>query len=241
MLLHPVGLDHGCWQFTGLDAVTPDYPGHGGRDFPGEQYSLEYIADEIAGAYQGAFDVVGLSMGSHVAQYLAVRHPQQVRSLMLCCASLGGTRASAAAVTSDSRAEDTLRLGMKGTLDTTLQRWFTPELLAQPDHPALRYTRERLLSDDPEVVAASWLALRRSSVADQLAGITVPTTVFGGRSDLAAPPERILKLFGAVPASRLEIIDGPHMIQLERPADFAAAVRRHLEWVGLTLGGRARR
>jgi pimeloyl-ACP methyl ester carboxylesterase len=31
--------------------------------------------------------------------------------------------------------------------------------------------------------------------------------------------------------SRLVILDGPHMMHLERPAEFSAAVRKHLRWV----------
>lgn len=230
LLLHPVGLDHDCWRFTGLDAVTPDYPGHGGRDFDPDRYSLASIADEIADTHDGRFDVVGLSMGSHVAQYLAVRHPQRVRSLLLCCGSLGGTPETAAAITTDGRADETRERGMAGILDSTLRRWFTPELLARPDHRALAYTRDRLLTDNVEAVAASWLAIRRNAVADELAGLRVPTTVLGGRADSAATPDRVLRLALAIPHSRLEIIDGPHMLQLERPDDFAAAVRRHLDW-----------
>lgn len=233
VFLHPVGLDHGVWQFTGLDGAMPDYPGHGGRPFPPsvDDYSLEAIADEVVKTHEGPLDLVGVSMGSHVSQYIAVRHPDRVRSVMLCCSSAGGTSAAAAQVTRDDRADDTRRLGMPGMMDSTLDRWFSDDALAQPDHPGVAYVRARLLADDPEVVAATWLILRRNAVRDALPALRMPVTVLGGRDDKAASPERILALFALIPSARLEIINGPHMLPLDRPMEFAAAVRRHFDWV----------
>lgn len=212
----------------------PDYPGHGGRSFDAGNYSLEAIADEVVASYDGPLDVVGLSMGSHVGQYIAVRHPRRVRSLMLCCGSPGGTPATAAAVTRDDRADQTRRLGMDGMMQTTLERWFSPEALAKPDHPGVAYAQARLMADEKEVVARTWLLLKKNAVAGELGGVRIPTTVLGGRDDQAATPERVTALFRAIPTARLEIINGPHMLQLERPAEFAAAVARHLAWANET-------
>jgi pimeloyl-ACP methyl ester carboxylesterase len=232
VFLHPVGLDHEFWQFTGLEGSMPDYPGHGGRPLPPlDEYTLATVADEIVRDHEGPLDVVGVSMGSAVAQYIGVRHPDRVRSMMLCCSSLGGTVASAAEVLRDDRADDTLRLGMAGMMDSTLTRWFTEAALADPDHPGVAYARARLLADDPQAIAATWLTLRRSAVRDSLPALRMPVTVLGGRDDRAATPERVLALFGEIPTARLEIVNGPHMLPLEQPAAFAAAVRRHFDWV----------
>jgi pimeloyl-ACP methyl ester carboxylesterase len=238
IFLHPVGLDHEFWELTGLKGTMPDYPGHGGRPLPAmDEYTLEHVADEMAGTEtDGMLDLVGVSMGAHVAQYIAIRHPRRVRSLMLCCSGLGGTKASSAVVQRVERAEDTLRLGMAGMMDSTLQRWFTDDALAATDHPGVAYARRRLLADDPVNVAATWSMLRRSAIADLLPTISAPVTVLGGRYDRASPPERVLKLFDRIPTARLEIINGPHMLPLERPRDFADSVRRHLDWVAATLG-----
>jgi pimeloyl-ACP methyl ester carboxylesterase len=224
VLLHPVGLDGGCWQFCDLPGQRPDYPGHGGRPAPADGV-LDFgrVADEIADRCTGPLDVVGLSIGSAVAQYLAVRHPYRVRSLLLACNGPAGAPRL-------DRAEETIRLGMAGTLDVTLRRWFTPAALAQPGHPGVRYARERLLADDPEGVAAIWAADRSLLTPEALGAITVPVTVLGGRQDQAATVPRVTEVFQALPSARLEIIQGPHMLQLERPREFSAAVRRHLAW-----------
>jgi 3-oxoadipate enol-lactonase len=224
LLLHPVGLDRGCWQFCDLAGEMPDYPGHGGRPAPVDgKLGLGRVADEIADSYSEPLDVVGVSIGGAVAQYLAIRHPDRVRSLLVACTGPAGAPRL-------DRAEETIRLGMAGTLDTTMRRWFTPAALAQPDHPGVAYARRRLLTDDPAGVAAIWAADRSLLTPEALATIEVPVTVLGGRQDQSATLPRITDLFQSMPGSRLEIISGPHLLPLERPREFSAAVRRHLDW-----------
>jgi 3-oxoadipate enol-lactonase len=224
VLLHPVGLDHDCWQLCDLDGEKPDYPGHGGRT-PPESGVLDFdaVADEIAAAYPGLLDLIGVSIGSTVAQYIALRHPSRVRSMLLACNSPGGEARR-------DRAADTLRLGMAATVEATLDRWFTPAALADPAHQGVSYARERLLTDDPAGVAAIWAADRSLLTAAAVGRIYVPVTVLGGRQDKAATVDRVTALSGLLPRCRLEVIAGPHMLPLERPHAFSDAVHRHLSW-----------
>jgi 3-oxoadipate enol-lactonase len=224
VFLHPVGLDHDCWQFCDLPGEKPDYPGHGGRAAPaGGRLDFDDLADEIAARFQGALDLVGVSIGGTVAQYFALRHPDRVRSLLLACGSPGGAARA-------DRAEEINRLGMAGTVESTLRRWFTPAALAEPGHPGVSYARQRLLTDDPAGVAAIWAADRSLLTPEAVGTIQAPVTVLGGRQDQAATVPRVTGLFELLPNSRLEIISGPHMLQLERPLEFSDAVRRHLSW-----------
>lgn len=233
VFLHPVGLDRDCWKLTDLEGEMYDYPGHGGRPLPSkDEYTLDYIADEVVDTYSGPLDLVGVSMGGAVCQHIGVRHPERVRSLMICCRGATGQKAAASRpAIQDQRAEDTLRFGMAGTLNLYLERWFTKEALTDPSHPGVAYARRRLLTDSKEAIAATWLALRGSTLREQLSEITAPVTILGGRHDQAATVDRVVELFRLMPTARLEIINGPHMLHLERPNDFADAVRRHLEWV----------
>jgi pimeloyl-ACP methyl ester carboxylesterase len=138
--------------------------------------------------------------------------------------------------TSDIRAEDTLRLGMDGTLDATLRRWFSPRALARRDHPGVAYARRRLLADDPVVVSKTWSILGTHSLREELLGIAAPVTVLGGRDDAAVPIGRLLELYEFLPKARLEVLPGPHMLPLEEPGAFANAVMRHLTWASLRTG-----
>jgi 3-oxoadipate enol-lactonase len=232
VLLPPVGLDERCWDWLDLPAaaIRHVYPGFGRRPRDDQPADLDTWADEVAGLDDGEpLDLVGISMGSMVAQHLAVRHPGRVNSLLLACT--GGSADPAVAL---ARAAAADAGGITGTLDSTLQRWFTPAALAaRPEHPGVGYARATLLALDPASWAAGWRAIARHDVLAALGAVTAPTTCIAGRSDQSAPPERVRRLAAAIPGARLEMLDGPHMIHLENPAAFSAALAAHLKQHGL--------
>jgi 3-oxoadipate enol-lactonase len=227
VLLTPIGLDAGTWDAVELTAqpIKHEYPGHGARPRAGA-LDLAGLADEVADSYAGDLDVVGVSLGAMVGMHLALRHPDRVRSLLLACSGAAADRE-----TMLRRADDAEALGMEGVLDETLRRWFTSEALAQSDHAGVGYARATLLALDPATFAAAWRAIADHDVRDRLEAIQGRTTVVGGSADAAAPPERIAELAAAIPEARSAIVDGPHMLQLERPGDFGRCVADHLALV----------
>jgi 3-oxoadipate enol-lactonase len=228
VLLPPVGLDEHCWDWLDLPvpAIRHVYPGFGRRPRDGRPADLDAWADEVAGLGVGEpLDLAGISMGSMVAQHVAVRHPGRVRSLLLACT--GGSADPASAL---ARAVAGEEKGMTGVLDSTLRRWFTAAALdARPAHPGVAYATATLLALDPRAGADGGRAIARHDVLARLGGVSAPTTCVAGSGDLSAPVERVRKLAEAIPGARLEILDGPHMIHLENPAAFSAALAAHLE------------
>jgi 3-oxoadipate enol-lactonase len=242
VLLPPVGLDEHCWDWLDLPAAATRhvYPGFGRRPRSGQPADLDAAdldtwADEVAALGAGEpLDLVGISMGSMVAQHVAVRHPGRVNSLLLAC-----TGGSADPATALARAAAAAADGMAGTLDSTLERWFTAAALAAvPEHPGVRYARATLLALDPASWAAGWRAIARHDVLAALGGVTAPVTCVAARSDQSAPPERVRLLAAAIPGARLKLLDGPHMIHLENPAAFSAVLAAHLDQHGLPPRGR---
>jgi pimeloyl-ACP methyl ester carboxylesterase len=78
--------EHWAQEFR---CILPDNRGVGLSDKPVGAYSTEQMADDSAGllralGIEGA-RVVGCSMGSTIAQQLALRHPHLVRSMVLMC------------------------------------------------------------------------------------------------------------------------------------------------------------
>jgi 3-oxoadipate enol-lactonase len=185
------------------------------------------LADEVAASYAGELDVVGMSLGGMVGQHLAVRHPDRVRSLVVGC-----TGAAANAEVMEERAVAAETGGMAAVLDSTLERWFTPAALAQrPEHPGVAYARRTLLGLDPGSFADGWRAIAGHDIRERLPEIRVPVTCVAGSADTASPVARTQEVAERVQNSRFVVLDGPHMMHLERPAEFSAVVRDHLRWV----------
>ena len=69
--------------------IMPDNRGVGGSDKPAGDYSSEMFADDYAGLMDELgiekARIVGVSMGSIIAQQLCLRHPGKVRSAVLMC------------------------------------------------------------------------------------------------------------------------------------------------------------
>ncbi len=69
--------------------IMPDNRGVGNTDKPNGIYTSEQMADDYCGLMDnlgiGEARVVGVSMGSIIAQQLAIRHPDKVSSAVLMC------------------------------------------------------------------------------------------------------------------------------------------------------------
>jgi pimeloyl-ACP methyl ester carboxylesterase len=241
VLLHPVGLDGECWQFITAprfaNAIRYDMLWHGCREQPAAPLSMATFAADILARVAGPLDLVGVSMGGSVAQEIALKWPDRVRSIVIACSSVGG----GGGLAQNERAETTEKIGMAGMLDSTLQRWFTPAARELVGHPGIAYARQRLLSDSPQSFAAAWRALAAVDTAQHLHRIAAPTTVLHAEQDASVSLERNQAMAAAIPGARLKVIPGPHMVHLEQPQEFEAAVSEHLDWVDTQLNSGERR
>ncbi len=229
VLLTPIGLDAGCWHWLDLPqdgVVKHEFPGFGRRPRPSRPPDMAALADEVADLYPGTLDVVGVSMGGMVAQHLALRHPDRVRSFVVAC-----TGAAADPELMLGRAAEVEARGMAGVLESTLARWFTPAaLVARRDHPGVAYATATLLNLDPASFADGWRAIATHDARPRLPEIRARVTCIGGTADAASPLARTQEIAERVPGARLVTLDGPHMMHLERPAELSAALREHLRW-----------
>jgi pimeloyl-ACP methyl ester carboxylesterase len=230
VLLHPIGLDGTFWApvARGLEAnfsvYRPDMPGHG-RTPLGERpkttadYAAEivrFIAERCAKAHA----VIGLSFGGMVAQELALNHASCLDRLVLCgCTATFPAEARPAIHDRGALAE---REGMEAVVQSTLERWFTPEFLASGKAEAVRH---RLETDDPAGWAAAWSAISRHDAQSRLTGLGIPTLCIAGERDLAAPVQAMRVMADAIPASRFQVLPGaPHMMHVESPEAVVGAL-----------------
>jgi pimeloyl-ACP methyl ester carboxylesterase len=235
VLLNSLGSDDAAWQFTGLAGGHPiNYPGHGTRPRQ-PAWTHEGVADEVAAAFDGPLDLVGVALGGLVVLQTLVRHPGRIRSALIAC---GGsvrdahTRIDALRKVAVGRGEAATAGGMAAVVEETLARWFTPAAVAD-GHPGVEYARRTLSAMNPGAWSDVWMSLVNSSYvsAEDAAAIGVPVTLVAGTEDRSSGLGGVSRLHELIPNSRLEILTGPHMMHLEEPGKFRAAIERHFGWL----------
>lgn len=229
--LPPITQDAACWHWLSQDFdITPEFPGQGPNTNVLDCFTLEGLADDVAGQISEPADVIGVAMGSLVAQHLALRHPEKVRSLVLACAPAQMFDGQAYV----ERAVSGLLYGMEHVANETASRWFSAEGLSA-DLPGVAYAMERLRTFSPTTYARIWGAVAGHRAGSQLAAIRCPTTVVSGRHDASASPDELWELHSLISGSRFLSLEGPHMMHLEQPSLLSEAIDMHLVWAASTL------
>jgi 3-oxoadipate enol-lactonase len=235
VLLHPAGLSGAFWG--GLPArlaakwrvLAPDLGGHGASPDaarPGRmaerRTEVEALLDREA---HGPAVLIGVSFGGMVAQHVALHAPAKVRALVLA-ATAGAIPGNARPAILD-RGRVAEAGGMAAAAGDTLERWFNPDYLGSPKVAAVR---ARLLADKPSNFAATWEAISEHDLLDRLPRLKIPALVVAGETDRASLLPAMHALAEAIPHSRLEVIAGaPHMLQIEREAEFTRLVTGFLD------------
>ena len=232
MLLHPVGLDLTYWgaQIEALvdeyDVIALDLPGHGRSPSTPADWTFERAAATVAEVIRAAggepAHIVGLSVGSFIAQTLALAEPALVRSLTLI--GTAATFSDNVRAGMRSRAETVREKGMAAVIGPTVQRWFRPETVARRPDLVDRVTRT-LLADDPLVHAAMWDTISGFDTAADLERVACPTLIVVGEDDPSTPPAAAQVVHARIAGSEVHVVaEASHMTTLERPD----AVNAHL-------------
>jgi pimeloyl-ACP methyl ester carboxylesterase len=183
----------------------------------GNSYVIEDMAGDAAGLLrhlevEGAH-VVGASMGGMIAQTLAFRHGERVLSLCSIMSSPGGRRVATmprmsvlGALLSRPPAE---REAYAEHVARTFEKIGSPAY----DTDAQRLRERTLLAYDrcfcPGGTARQLAAIVASGDRTrELASITAPTLVVHGKADRLLPAAGGVATAEAIPAARLELIDG---------------------------------
>lgn len=225
VLLPALGLNRSFWdvqtvalnsRYLVLAVDVLDQTQPRGADFaPTFEGLAAAAAAVITHAQTGPAHVVGLSLGSMIAQTLVLQVPPLVRSLTLIGSAATFAEAGRTAVR--ERAAQTRAEGMAAIAPLHLARWFTPEFTRQ--HPdVIERVTQTLLADDPEVHAALWEMVSGLDTLPRLPELTCPTLVIVGAEDTSTPPSAAQRIVDAVAGTRLETVAGSaHLTPLEAP------------------------
>lgn len=164
--------------------------------------------------------VVGTSFGGMVALELAIRHPELIDRLVLCCTSPGGALASYPL--HELRDRDPAEL-VAIRMRLLEERWDPDADEPIPGLGAIYPWMERQALAPPEDPMAAD-GLRRQidaraghDVMDRLERIAAPTLVCAGRYDAMAPLHNARYLADHIPRADLAVFDGGHVFMLQDP------------------------
>ncbi len=230
LLIQGLGADKHGWNLqraalaTRYRTIAFDNRGAGRSDKPYGEYSLEQMASDAVAVLDrldvGDARVVGASMGGAIAQILAVRHPERVRSLTLACTACAhhpwrrellsewadtATERGMAAMTSEAAR---WVIGPRSFRRLSpLVGWMGPLALSRPPHAFVGQVGAILRTDD--------------SIADELSGIDVPTLVMVGNQDILTPRGDSEELAERIPGAELAVISGAaHGFMIEHATTF---------------------
>lgn len=243
LLVSGLTADHTGWQLQtdalkeGFRVIVFDNPGVGQTEGPRGPYTTELFADVAAALLDhlriGRAHVVGASMGGAIAQQIALRRPELVRSLVLHCtwgrcdAYLEALFWSWAAI---APAVPLIELSRQIWLWVFTPRWYeTPENMEQ---------LESLVRDNPYPQSAEAFCDQASAciahnVLDRVGEISAPTLITVGDSDLLTPAYHARALAERIPGARLHVWpEMGHAPFWEIPDEFNALTRGFMAGAG---------
>ena len=231
---------HLSWGEPFLEALARDFEvtifdnrgvGKSSRVEPG--YSIADLADDTAALIDAlgheSMHVTGISMGGMIAQELALRHGEKIRTLTLGCTYSGGEGSAL------TRPETFQRLAggwQSGDRELALRTGWEVNVSAAfaSDEDAYQAFKKAAL-DLPvpvPVIMGQLQAIGAHDTAARLGDVSVPTLVIHGTDDEMLPVDNAHLIAERIPAARLEIMEGVgHLFFVEEPDRSAGLIREH--------------
>ena len=198
-----------------------------------KEYTISQLAKDAAGLLDvlgiDKAHVIGWSMGSYIAEELALLYPDKISSLILYGAGPGGDKA----IPSSAELMRTLG-GVSGTPEEQAKQilsFFFPQswLTNNPEYinhfPLLKSTVSMETTQRQAQAIVGWTGIYNSPTV-----ITQPTLVLMGTDDLITTPKAALSLVEKIPlVSLVQVKDAGHGWMYQYPEKFSKVVKTFLE------------
>jgi 3-oxoadipate enol-lactonase len=218
-------------------ALAWDMPGYGGSA-PLPSVSIASLADALRDFLQAIGGprpvLVGHSIGGMIVQQWLTQYPRAAAAVVLAQTSPAFGKADGDWQKQFIEA----RLGPldRGETMKSLAPVLVKELVGDnPDASGMDIARECMGSVPETSYRAMMLALLGFDQRKALADITVPTLVLSGSRDKNAPAPMMARMATYIPqATYVELEGAGHLVNLERPKAFNAALDQFLKTIKVT-------
>ena len=216
LLINGLGADHSAWALQTeflrerLRVIVFDNPGIGQTQGPRGPYSSALLADVAAALLRflglERTHIVGASMGGLIAQQVAVRHAELVRSLTLHCSWWRADRYTTALIRSWQG------YARKATpLDLARQIWlwvFTPRFFEERPNEIAELERQVEANPYPQSAEAfsdQAEACIGHEALEEIASVAAPTLITVGDGDILTPPAHSFELKARIPNALVHV------------------------------------
>ncbi len=207
--------------------IRYDTRGHGASPVPPGPYDVADLGGDLLGLLDRLgierASLCGLSIGGLTTMWVAANAPERVDRLVLCSAS---ARFDSPEVYAE-RAAMVLAEGMGTVADLAVKRWFT-ERFAEERPDVVGSFRDMLLVSPPEGYAACCGVVERTDLTSSIGAIAAPTLLVAGADDPGTPPVHAERIAGRIAGSRVVVLPGSHLLNVERADEATRAILDHL-------------
>jgi pimeloyl-ACP methyl ester carboxylesterase len=213
--------------------IVVDNRGVGQSDVPAGPYTTAQMADDYAGILENLniakTKVVGVSMGSTIAQQLALRHPEKVSALVLMCP---WARCDNAAKGIFEHIVNCKRSFTPSQFSLYIQLLIFSKASWDNETVAAELAEGRAAADldeNPQTfqgLEAQTAACISHNVLSELPKLHQPTLVIGGKEDIFTPEWMAQEVANAIPNAQLFLYEKcGHAFHFEMVDDFNLRVR----------------
>lgn len=213
--------------------IAPDLRGHGLSDAPLGAYTIEQMADDVAGLLEQLsverYTLLGHSMGGYVTLSLAQRYAGRLNGFGL----IHSTAYPDSEEAKEKRLQAVSVIGTEGItpfVDGLVPGLFAPANAASHE-AALDRAKEIGYKTPPQGASGAALAMReRIDRRDVLSATTLPVLLVAGEDDRLIPLERTFTAEGSN-VTKAVIKGAGHMSMYEAPEQLAAVISDFLRHI----------
>lgn len=236
VLVHGHGLSLSVWDQVcahlpeNLRIIRFDLRGHGGSDRPAGPYAMGKLVQDAERLLDHLevkdAALCGMSAGGLVAQGLAVKRLDLVRSLIL-----SGTAARMGHESQwDKRIQAVESQGIEGALPEILASWFPRQDITQPHIQAIA---AELRKTGETGYTAVMSAIQGTDFYTPTSGLRLPTLGIAASDDAITPPDLVRETTDLIPGSEFALIrKAGHLPCVDQPETYARILTEFLTATG---------